>query len=67
MPAANAENILKNWLECIRDRKKPVANEEEGDYSAVACFMANRAFQTKVRVVWDPAWDLTGATSRTRR
>jgi predicted dehydrogenase len=59
MPAANAENILKNWLECIRDRKKTVANEEEGYYSAVACFMANRAFQTKARVTWEPAWDLT--------
>jgi len=53
-----ADNIVKNWLECIRDRKKTVANEEEGYYSAVACFMANRAFRTKTRVVWDSAWDL---------
>ena len=55
---ANAENILKNWLECIRDRKKPVANEEEGYYTAVACFMAARAFRTKSRVVWNRSWDL---------
>jgi predicted dehydrogenase len=55
---ANAENILKNWLECIRDRKRPVANEEEGYYSAVACFMANRAYRTRSRVVWDKDWNL---------
>jgi predicted dehydrogenase len=55
---AIADNILKNWLACMRDRKKTVANEEEGYYSAVACFMANRAFQTKSRVVWDKQWDL---------
>ena len=56
--SANAETILRNWLECIRDRKKTVANEEEGYYSAVACFMANQAFRTKSRVVWDKKWDL---------
>jgi len=56
--ATNAEDILKNWLECIRDRKKPVANEEEGYYTAVACFMAARAFRTKSRVVWNKSWDL---------
>ncbi|MCX6624920.1 MAG: hypothetical protein NTY38_28440, partial [Acidobacteria bacterium] len=58
MPAANAEVILPNWLECMRTRKKTVANAEEGHYSAVACFMANKAFNTKSRVVWDQAWEL---------
>ena len=55
---ANAEAILQNWLDCIRDRKKPVANEEEGYYSSVACFMANQAYRTRSRVVWDKRWDL---------
>jgi predicted dehydrogenase len=55
---AKADNILQNWLECMRDRKKTVANEEEGYYSATACFMANQAFRTKSRVVWDKRWDL---------
>jgi predicted dehydrogenase len=55
---ANAETILANWLECIRDRKRPIANEEEAYYSTVACYMANHAFQTKSRVVWDARWDL---------
>jgi predicted dehydrogenase len=55
---ANAEHILADWLACIRDRRKPVANEEEAYYSTLACFMANQAFLTGSRVVWDPAWDL---------
>ena len=55
---SNAEHIVKNWLECIRTRQKPVANEEAGYYSAMACFMANQAFQKKARIEWNPAWDL---------
>jgi predicted dehydrogenase len=57
-PAANAELILKNWLDSIRSRTKPVANEEEGYYSAVACFMANQAYRTRSRVVWNNDWNL---------
>jgi predicted dehydrogenase len=56
--ATNAELILPNWLECVRSRQKTIANVEEGYYSSMACYMANRAFNTKTRVVWDPAWDL---------
>jgi predicted dehydrogenase len=58
MPPTNAETILPNWIECIRTRNKPVANEEEGYYSSVACFMANLAYNRKTRVVWNPKWDL---------
>ena len=35
----SAEYLIKNWLDCIHTRQKPVANEEEGYYSSVACFM----------------------------
>jgi hypothetical protein len=36
----------------------PHCNEEEAYYSTLACFMANRAFQTRSRVVWDPKWEV---------
>ena len=55
---ASPEGILRNWLECIRTRQRPIANEVEAYYSTVACHMANVAYQTQSRVVWDPAWDL---------
>jgi len=54
----SAGPLVRNWLECIRTRHKPVSNEETGYYSAVACFMGNQAHRTKSRVVWDPKWDL---------
>jgi hypothetical protein len=56
---AGAENILKDWLECLRTRRKTICNEEETYYSTLACFMANRAFQTRSRVVWDAKWELS--------
>ncbi|HVX65753.1 MAG TPA: Gfo/Idh/MocA family oxidoreductase [Bryobacteraceae bacterium] len=55
---ASAEGVLRNWLECIRTRQKPAANEVEAYYSTVACHMANVAYRTQDRVRWDPAWDL---------
>ncbi len=55
---AAAGGVLKNWLECIRTRQKPVASVEEGYYSSMACFMANQAYQRKARVVWDQAWNI---------
>jgi predicted dehydrogenase len=54
----NAEPHLKNWLDCIRTRQKAVANEEEGYYSTMACFMGNYAYRTHSRVVWDEKWTL---------
>jgi len=54
----SADGILRNWLECMQTRKKPIANEEEGYYSSVACYMANQAYQKKARILWDPAWNI---------
>jgi predicted dehydrogenase len=56
--AATAEPMLRDWVECIKSRKRPLANEESAYWSTMACFMGNRAFQTQSRVVWDAAWDL---------
>ncbi len=55
---ATADVVLKNWMECIRTRQKPIANVEEGYYSSMACFMANQAYQKKARIVWDAAWNI---------
>jgi predicted dehydrogenase len=55
---ASAEWLLRNWLDCIRTRQKTVANEEEGYWSAMACFMGNQALRTRSRVVWDEKWNL---------
>lgn len=55
---SSAEWLIRNWFDCIRSREKPVANEEEGYWSSMACFLGNQAYRTKSRVVWNPEWDL---------
>jgi hypothetical protein len=55
---AAADVILRDWLDRIRDRKRTIANEEHGHYSASTCHLAALAFEKKQRVAWDPAWDL---------
>lgn len=67
-PAAKADGsaptalpMLKNWIECMRTRRKTIANEREAYWSTMACFMGNQAFQTASRVVWNPQWDLPPA------
>jgi hypothetical protein len=45
----------------MRTRQKPVADAVDGYYSSIACFMANQAWRTKSRVVWDAKWNLPAA------
>ncbi len=57
--SAAADPHLKNWLECIRTRQKPVADEVAGHYSSVVCYMANLAWRNRTRIKWDPAWEVS--------
>lgn len=50
--------MLENWIDCIRTRRKTIANEEAAYWSTVACFMMNRAWLTRSRVEWRGEWDL---------
>jgi hypothetical protein len=47
------ENHLKNWLECIKSRAKPVADVEIGHRSATICHLGNIARWTNRRLRWD--------------
>jgi predicted dehydrogenase len=55
---SSAEWLIKDWLANIRTRGRCVANEEEGYYSSMACFMGNQAYLKKARIVWRQEWDL---------
>ena len=55
---ASAAPVLKDWVECIKSRKRTIANEEVAYYSTMACFMAAEAYKTKARVEWKREWDL---------
>jgi predicted dehydrogenase len=55
---ASAAVVLRDWVDCIRSRKRTIANEEVAYYSTMACFMAAEAYKTKARVEWKKEWDL---------
>jgi predicted dehydrogenase len=44
---------VKNWMECVRDRKETNASIEVGYSQSIATIMANAAYRTGQRVVFD--------------
>ncbi len=56
-----SDNHYRNWIDCIRDRSRPVADVEIGHRSVTACHLGNiarwiseRTRQTGARLLWDP-------------
>ncbi len=49
---------IGNWLDCMRSRKSPNADVVAGHYSSMACHIANIAYKSRARVVWQKEWDL---------
>jgi predicted dehydrogenase len=45
---------MRNLLQCIDDRSKPVADIEQGYISSASCIMANVAMQLGRTLAWDP-------------
>jgi predicted dehydrogenase len=45
----------KDWLECMRTRRSPIADAEVGCRSATVCHLGNIAIRTGKTVAWDPA------------
>jgi hypothetical protein len=46
---------MKNFLECIASRGKPVADIEQGYMSATACILANLSMRLGRSLQWDHA------------
>jgi predicted dehydrogenase len=53
--AAGIRGQMKNFLECIESRQRPVADIEEGYMSAAACILANHALTLGRTLQWDHA------------
>lgn len=45
---------MKNFLDCIQSRERPVADIEQGHISSAACFLANKSLQLGRSLTWDP-------------
>ena len=48
----------RNWLDCIRSRKRPLADVEIGARSVAITILGNLAYWNSRRLRWDPAkWE----------
>ncbi len=54
LPAVG-NNHKQNWLDCIRTRRRPVADVEIGAKTAQVCQLAAIGYQLRRRLTWDPA------------
>ncbi|MDR2232513.1 MAG: Gfo/Idh/MocA family oxidoreductase [Tannerella sp.] len=49
-----SENHTRNWLDCIKSRKKPIAPAEVAHRSCSACLLQQVAMHLKRKLFWDP-------------
>jgi predicted dehydrogenase len=51
----------KDWLNCIKNRKRPIADVEIGARSVTVCHLGNLAYWNRRKLTWDPAkWQIVG-------
>ena len=49
---------MKNWVECLKTRKQPVADVEIGHRSVTVCHLGNIACKLGRKLEWDPTNEL---------
>lgn len=49
-----SEDHKRNWLDCIRSRKRPICDVEIGHRSASICHLANIGYRLGRELAWDP-------------
>lgn len=53
----------RDWLNCIRSRKRPLCDVEIGARSVTVCHLGNLAYWNHRKLRWDPkAWQFVGDT-----
>ncbi len=45
---------VRNFLDCVKSRKRTIADVEDGHWTALACHMANISLRTGRKIKWDP-------------
>ena len=53
--AAAVRYHMKNWLQAVDNRSRPVADIEEGHISTTSCILANLSMGLERPLAWDPA------------
>jgi predicted dehydrogenase len=57
-PGSSAEQFdlhVRNFLDCIKSRQKPIADVEDGHRVATACHLANISLRLGRKIRWNPA------------
>jgi predicted dehydrogenase len=53
----------RDWLNCVRSRKRPIADVEIGARSVTVCHLGNLAYWNHVKLKWDPKeWKFVDGT-----
>jgi hypothetical protein len=56
-----ATNHHQDWLDCIKSRRRPIADVEIGARSVTVCHLGNLAYWNHRKLHWDPqAWRFVG-------
>ncbi|MFM7538738.1 MAG: Gfo/Idh/MocA family protein, partial [Planctomycetota bacterium] len=59
----NSPGHQRDWINCIRDRKRPICDVEVGARSVTVCHLGNIAYWTGEKIKWDPqGWKFVGAS-----
>ncbi|MGH9722374.1 MAG: Gfo/Idh/MocA family protein [Bryobacteraceae bacterium] len=56
MPGSSSEQFdshVRNFLDCIKSRQRPIADVEEGHQVTTACHLANISLRTGRKIRWD--------------
>ncbi|MBM3289639.1 MAG: Gfo/Idh/MocA family oxidoreductase [Candidatus Hydrogenedentes bacterium] len=49
-----SDNHLKDFLDCVRSRTKPITNEHVGGRTAICCHLLNQAYYNHAVLKWKP-------------
>jgi predicted dehydrogenase len=59
----NSGSHVKDFLECVKKRSKPICNEQVGGRTAICCHLMNQAYFNHAVIKWDPLkFTFTGGT-----
>jgi predicted dehydrogenase len=58
-----SDDHVTDFLDRVRDRRKPITSEQIGGRSAICCHLMNQAYYNHARILWDPArFEFVGGT-----
>jgi predicted dehydrogenase len=54
-------SLIRDWLDCMKTRKRPLCDVEVGARTATLCHLANLGYWNRRRLRWDPqSWKILG-------